>query len=46
MGILAAIRLASPRLERIVTLARNPARYESAAVAAVRQLLATELPRR
>ncbi len=33
----------TPRLERIVTLARNTARYETGAVAAVRKLLANEL---
>ncbi len=40
---LRAVRLAAPRLERIVTMARNSSRYESAAVAAVRQLLARRL---
>src|SRR5262249_55371390 len=36
---LVAVRLVQPRMERIVTLARNTARYESAGVAAVRRLL-------
>jgi LysR family transcriptional regulator, transcription activator of glutamate synthase operon len=40
---LRAIPIASPRLERIVTLARNTERYETAAVAAVRKLLVTDL---
>src|SRR5262245_12680601 len=36
---LVAVPLVKPHLERIVTLARNTARYESAAVAAMRRLL-------
>jgi LysR family transcriptional regulator, transcription activator of glutamate synthase operon len=40
---LKALALESLRLERIVTLARNTERYESAAVAAVRKLLVTDL---
>ena len=36
---LRAIPLSSPRLERVVTLARNPSRYESPAVAALREAL-------
>lgn len=37
------LTITTPRLERIVTLARNTARYETGAVAAVRKLLANEL---
>jgi LysR family transcriptional regulator, transcription activator of glutamate synthase operon len=40
---LIAIPISSPRLERIITLARNTDRYETAAVAAVRKLLVTDL---
>jgi LysR family transcriptional regulator, transcription activator of glutamate synthase operon len=40
---LKVLAIDTPRLERIVTLARNTARYETAAVAAVRKLLASEL---
>jgi DNA-binding transcriptional LysR family regulator len=40
---LRAIHVESPRLERIITLARNTERYETAAVAAVRKLLVTDL---
>jgi len=40
---LRALALGAPRLERIVTLARNPARFESPAVAALRQALVLEL---
>jgi DNA-binding transcriptional LysR family regulator len=40
---LKAISIESPRLERVVTLARNTERYETAAVAAVRKLLVTDL---
>jgi DNA-binding transcriptional LysR family regulator len=40
---LRAIPLVSPRLERVVTLARNPSRYESAAVAALRRVLVDDL---
>jgi DNA-binding transcriptional LysR family regulator len=40
---LRALPLGAPRLERIVTLARNTARYESPAVAALRRALAEEL---
>ncbi len=41
-----ALSISKPRLERIVTLARNASRYESAAVAAMRALLSKELRRR
>jgi len=40
-----AIRFSGARLERIVTLARNSSRYESAAVGAMRQLLSERLRR-
>ena len=40
---LRALPLSAPRLERIVTLARSSARYESPAMAALRQALADEL---
>jgi DNA-binding transcriptional LysR family regulator len=40
---LKALAIESVRLERIVTLARNTERYETAAVAAVRKLLVTNL---
>ena len=40
---LRALSIDGPRLERIVTLARNTARYETAAVAAVHALLTGEL---
>ena len=40
---LRALSLEAPRLERIVTLARNASRYETPAVAAVHRLLTTEL---
>jgi LysR family transcriptional regulator, transcription activator of glutamate synthase operon len=40
---LKALSIESVRLERIVTLARNTERYETAAVAAVRKLLTTNL---
>jgi DNA-binding transcriptional LysR family regulator len=40
---LRAIPLVSPRLERVVTLVRNPSRYESTAVAALREVLVDEL---
>jgi DNA-binding transcriptional LysR family regulator len=42
---LKALSIEAPRLERIVTLARNTARYETAAVAAVHRLLTSELRR-
>jgi DNA-binding transcriptional LysR family regulator len=42
---LRAIALTSPRLERVVTLARNPSRYESPAVAALRAALVDQLRR-
>jgi LysR family transcriptional regulator, transcription activator of glutamate synthase operon len=37
------VSIESPRLERIITLARNTERYQTAAVAAVRKLLVNEL---
>lgn len=40
---LKALTIEAPLLERIVTLTRNTARYETAAVAAVRKLLVKEL---
>jgi DNA-binding transcriptional LysR family regulator len=40
---LALLRISTPRLERIVTLARNPSRYESAAVQAMRRHLVERL---
>jgi DNA-binding transcriptional LysR family regulator len=40
---LKALSIDGPKLERIVTLARNTARYETAAVAAVHRLLTVEL---
>ena len=40
---LKALSIDGPRLERIVTLARNTARYETAAVAVVHRLLIDEL---
>jgi LysR family transcriptional regulator, transcription activator of glutamate synthase operon len=43
---LTALSIEAPRLERIVTLARNTARYETAAVAAVHRLLTSELRRK
>jgi DNA-binding transcriptional LysR family regulator len=43
---LRALPLVSPRLERVVTLARNKARYESPAVAALRRALVDELTAR
>jgi len=42
---LRALSIDGPRLERIVTLARNTSRYETAAVAAVHKLLTSELRR-
>ena len=42
---LRAIPLVAPRLERVVTLARNPSRYETAAVAALRKALVDGLGR-
>lgn len=43
---LRTLSLTSPRLERIVALARNKARYESPAVAAMRAMLCDALGRR
>jgi DNA-binding transcriptional LysR family regulator len=43
---LRAIPLVAPRLERVVTLARNPSRYESPAVAALRKALVDDLSKR
>jgi DNA-binding transcriptional LysR family regulator len=40
---LRALALLAPRLERVVTLVRNKARYESPAVAALRQAIARDL---
>jgi hypothetical protein len=37
------VPLSAPRLERIVTLARSSARYESPAMAALRQALYDDL---
>lgn len=42
---LRALPLSAPRLERLVTLVRNKARYESPAVATLRQVLVGELAR-
>jgi DNA-binding transcriptional LysR family regulator len=44
--VLRALPLTAPRLERIITLARSSARYESPAMAALRQALTSELQTR
>jgi len=43
---LRAVPLVAPRLERVITLARNPSRYETAAIAALRKALVDGLGKR